>query len=296
MPNAVINSERKDITELWYTEVDKNGFGKSFKVVQTLYKGQSEFQSIDILETSGFGRLLLLDGLVMTTEKDEFVYHEMISHIPLLAHPNPKQVLVIGGGDGGTIREVLKHPSVERAVLCEIDGMVIEASKQWLPTIACALDDPKVEIQVADGAAYVAKHKNTFDVILIDSTDPIGPGARLFNKEFYQNVFEALKPDGIMANQSESPIANPQEIRDIQELLSGVFPVIRPYTATIPTYPGSYWLWNFCSKGTEPLANVNEPVAKEIEKQAKYYNRDVHKAVFALPNFIRELVKTKQAV
>ena len=185
MPNAVINSERKDITELWYTEVDKNGFGKSFKVVQTLYKGQSEFQSIDILETSGFGRLLLLDGLVMTTEKDEFVYHEMISHIPLLAHPNPKQVLVIGGGDGGTIREVLKHPSVERAVLCEIDGMVIEASKQWLPTIACALDDPKVEIQVADGAAYVAKHKNTFDVILIDSTDPIGPGARLFNKEFY---------------------------------------------------------------------------------------------------------------
>ncbi|MCE3234645.1 MAG: spermidine synthase, partial [Vampirovibrio sp.] len=235
------------------------------------------------------GRMLLLDGMVMTSERDEFIYHEMIAHIPMLAHPNPKNVLVIGGGDGGTIREVLKHPSVERAVLCEIDGDVIEVSKKYLPSIAGKLDDPRVEIEVRDGAAYIANHKNTFDVILIDSTDPIGPGEKLFTQEFYQNTLAALTENGIMACQSESPVAVPDECKRINKLLRSVFPYVQPYTACIPSYPGGQWTWSFCSKGIKPLENLNESVAAELEKTARYYNREIHKSVFILPNYVKQV-------
>jgi spermidine synthase len=150
-------------TDIWYTEKQKEGFGITIKVKSTLYHNVSEFQTVDIIDTEAFGRMLLLDGLVMTSEKDEFIYHEMISHIPMLNHSNPEQVLVIGGGDGGTIREVLRHPSVKRAVLCEIDGMVIDVSKKYLPSIAGKLDDPKVEIQIRDGIAYISEQKNSLE-------------------------------------------------------------------------------------------------------------------------------------
>ena len=282
--------------DLWFTEKYKDSFGLSLKVESTLFHAKSQFQAIDVFETKSFGRMLTLDGMVMTTEKDEFIYHEMISHIPMLVHPCPKNVLVIGGGDGGTIREVLKYPSVEKAVLCEIDGMVIDACREFLPSIAGKLNDPKVEIQVCDGVEYISKQKNRFDVIIIDSTDPLGPGEGLFTEEFYCNVRDALKSDGIMTAQSESPIANQREIKLIYSLLNKVFPVVKSYVAPIPTYPGGYWSWAFCSKNINPLDNINSEVAAKIEKTSKYYNSEIHKAAFALPNFLRDLVENRDSV
>ena len=278
--------------DLWYKEINKSEFGITIKVKQTLYSEKSAFQSIDIIETEGLGRMLLLDGLVMTSEKDEVFYHEMISHIPMLSHKNPKQVLIIGGGDGGTIREVLKHPSVERAVLCEIDGLVVEACKKYLPTIACSLDDPKVEPQIRDGIEYISTQKAQFDIILIDSTDPMGPGEGLFTEEFYKNVNEALKPGGIMAAQSESPLVNKKEMSLMYPLLRKAFPIVETFVGPIPTYPGGYWSWAFCSNSVKPLEFIDEARAKEIEKDAVIYNIDLHKAAFALPNFVRKLVKS----
>lgn len=281
--------------DLWVRERFQDRTELGYKVSSVLHHSVSEFQEIDVVETVALGRMLFLDGMVMTSERDEFIYHEMIAHIPLLAHPNPKTVLVIGGGDGGTIREVLKHPSVERAVLCEIDGDVIEVCKKYLPSIAGKLDDPRVEIEVRDGAAYIASHKNTFDVILVDSTDPIGPGEKLFTEQFYRNVLEALTENGIMANQSESAMAVPEECKRINKLLKSVFPVVVPYTACVPSYPGAQWTWSFCSKGLQPLENVNDKVSTELEKTCKYYNRQVHQAVFALPNYVRAIYEGQPA-
>lgn len=280
--------------DLWLTERHDSA-GLTVKVNKTLFSGTSEFQAVDIVETEAYGRMLLLDGMVMVTEKDEFVYHEMISHIPMLAHPNPKQVLVIGGGDGGTVREVLKHPSVERVVLCEIDGMVIQVSRDYLPSIAGELGDPRVEIQVADGVAYIAKHKNEFDVILIDSTDPMGPGEGLFTREFYQNVLDAMTPDGIMVAQSESPFADQREMRLMYNLLHQVFPVVMPYVGPIPTYPAGYWSWSFCSRAAHPFNTIREAEARRIEMTTQYYNCEIHRAAFALPNFIKPLVAKQPA-
>lgn len=284
--------------DLWYSECQDNGFGITLKLKGTLFHGQSEFQTVDIVETEAFGRMMLLDGLVMVTERDEFVYHEMISHIPLLSHPNPISVLVIGGGDGGTLREVLKHPSIERAVLCEIDGLVIEAARQYLPTMSCSLNDPRVEIQVADGVAYIATQKSAFDVILIDSTDPMGPGEGLFSEAFYNDVKAALKPGGLVVAQSESPIANQPEIQKMYRLLHKVFPTVLPYVGPIPTYPGGYWSWAFCSNGEKPEL-LREDAAKTLEETSQFYTRELHSAAFAVPNFLKKLIaqtKTGAAV
>lgn len=281
--------------DLWIRERFQDRTELGYKVTDVLHHSVSAFQEIDVVETVALGRMLLLDGMVMTSERDEFIYHEMIAHIPMLAHPNPKNVLVIGGGDGGTIREVLKHPSVERAVLCEIDGDVIEVCKKYLPSIAGQLEDPRVEIEVRDGAAYIASHKNTFDVILIDSTDPIGPGEKLFTEEFYRNVLEALTENGIMANQSESPVAVPDECLRINKLLRSVFPYVQPYTACIPSYPGGQWTWSFCSKGVKPFDRVNDSVAAELEKTCRYFNRDIHRSVFVLPNYVKAVFEMQAA-
>lgn len=281
--------------DLWIRERFQDRTELGYKVSDVLHHSQSDFQEVDVVETVALGRMLLLDGMVMTSERDEFIYHEMITHIPMLAHPNPKTVLVIGGGDGGTIREVLKHPAVERAVLCEIDGEVIEVCKKYLPSIAGKLDDPRVEIEVRDGAAYIAEHPNTFDVILIDSTDPIGPGEKLFTEEFYRNTLAALTENGIMACQSESPVAVPEECLRINKLLRSVFPFVQPYTACIPSYPGGQWTWSFCSKGIKPLEAINEPVANELSKTCRYFNREIHKSVFILPNYVKAVFSAETA-
>lgn len=275
-----------------YKEITPNGYGIAIETAEKpLYSAQSEFQKVEILSSEGLGNILTLDGLMMTTERDEFFYHEMISHIPLCSHPCPESVLVIGGGDGGTVREVLRHDSVKSVELCEIDGLVIEASKKFLPTIAGKLDDKRVKVFVQDAIEYIKDKKACYDVVLIDSTDPMGPGEGLFTEEFYTNVKNSLKEDGIVVAQSESPFANPKEMRMMYKLLQKVFKHVKPYAGPIPTYPGGYWSWAFCSETIDIPEIQDIKRAKEIEKDAKLYNTDLHRAVFCVPNFVRKIAE-----
>ena len=276
----------------FYKEITPAGFGIAIKQKQVLFSKQSPFQKVEIIDSdSELGKILTLDDLMMTTEGDEFYYHEMISHIPMMHHKNPETVLVIGGGDGGTVREVLKHSSVKKVVLCEIDGMVIDACKQYLPTIACGLDDNRVEIKVEDAIAYIKDKKDEFDIVLSDSTDPMGPGEGLFTEEFYTNVKNSLKKGGIVAAQSESPVVNKNEIKKMYKLLKKVFPICAAYTSPIPTYPGGYWAWAYCSVDVEPLSYYADNRAAEITKSCKIYNKEYHYARFALPNYLKELLE-----
>ena len=276
--------------ELWYTEKHSENVGITFKVSKTLFSGESEFQKLEILETLDYGRMMLLDGLVMVTERDEFVYHDMIVHPALFTHPAPKQVLVIGGGDGGSIREIMKHPGVERAVLCEIDGLVIDKSIELLPSMACEIDgsNPRVLLHVDDGLAYIREHQNEFDVILVDSTDPIGPAVGLFEEDFYRLVFGALKADGIMVAQSESPFYHAEIQQSMYRNLRSVFPIVEMYQAFIPTYPSGLWSFAFASKSYHPTRDFDRERAATREFQTRYYNEDLHLGAFMLPTFARE--------
>jgi len=276
------------MSELWYTEKQTENLGITLKISDVLHTEESEFQKIDVVETNQFGTLLVLDGMVMTTDKDEFVYHEMISHIAMNTHPNPKKVLVVGGGDGGAIREIIKYPSVEKAILAEIDGRVIEVSKQYLPDIAAGLSDSRVDVQVIDGIKHVQEHKNEYDVILVDSTEPIGPAEGLFAKEFYKSIYEALKEDGIMVAQTESPFVNNDLISRVFKDIAAIFPITRLYLANIPTYPSGLWSFTIGSKQHDPLA---VPESQLKETNTKYYTPAIHKSVFALPKFVADLLK-----
>ncbi|HIS53969.1 TPA: polyamine aminopropyltransferase [Candidatus Galligastranaerophilus gallistercoris] len=271
-------------------EIELTGYGISLDVEgENLYSKKSEFQQVDIFKSKTLGNVLTLDGLMMTTVEDEFFYHEMIAHIPLCSHKNPENVLVIGGGDGGTVREVLKHPSVKNVDLCEIDALVIEASKMFLPSIAGKLDDKRVNIYVEDAIEFIKTKKNCYDVVLVDSTDPMGPGVGLFTEEFYTNVKESLKKGGIVTPQSESPFANKNEMKNMYILLKKVFKTVLPYCGPIPTYPGGYWSWAFCSDDNDNTIKDTKR-AELIEKDAKLYNTKLHNAVFAVPNFVRKIV------
>lgn len=275
----------------YYHEITPSGFGIAIKAGKVLYSKQSEFQKVEVFETdSSLGRVLTLDDLMMTTEGDEYHYHEMIAHIPMMHHKKPENILVIGGGDGGTVREVLKHYSVKKVVLCEIDSMVIEACKEFLPSISCGLADSRVEIKVEDAIEFIKNKKNEFDIVLIDSTDPMGPGEGLFTEEFYTNVKNSLKQDGIVCAQSESPFVNKEEIKKMYNLLKKVFPICSTFTSNIPTYPGGYWAWAFCSQSVEPLSYFADNRYSDILKTCKIYNKEYHNARFALPNYLKELL------
>lgn len=277
----------------WYTEKHSDGVGITLKVEKTLFSGKSEFQKLDIVETTDYGRMMLLDDLVMVTERDEFVYHDMIVHPALFVHPNPKNVLVIGGGDGGTIREIMKHKSVDEAVLCEIDGLVIEKSIELLPTMACEIDgsNPRVKLHVDDGIAYIREHANSFDVILVDSTDPIGPAVGLFEEDFYKTVHAALKEDGIMVAQSESPFYHADIQKSMFTNLRNVFPIVEMYQAFIPTYPSGLWSFAFASKKYHPLKDFDRHRAASRLFETRYYNEDLHIGAFALPTFARKNIE-----
>ncbi|TSB44966.1 spermidine synthase [Alkalicoccobacillus porphyridii] len=274
--------------ELWYTEKQTERFGITAKIKRTLHTEKTDFQQLDMIETEEFGNMLVLDGMVMTTEKDEFVYHEMVAHVPLFTHPNPKHVLVVGGGDGGVIREVLKHPSVEKATLVEIDGKVVEYSKKYLPTIAGALDDERVDVQIADGFMHIAQSENEYDVIMVDSTEPVGPAVKLFEKGFYEGISKALNEDGVFVAQTDNPWFQQELIRNVYKDIKEIFPITRVYTANIPTYPSGLWTFTIGSKKHDPL-EVSEDRFHEID--SKYYTKDIHRAAFALPKFVGDLLK-----
>lgn len=280
--------------ELWYSEKHTENVKFSIKVDQQLFSGKSEFQSIDVFESSEFGRFLTLDGLMMLTEKDEFIYHEMIVHVPMAVHPNAENILVIGAGDGGVIRELTRYENVKRIDLVEIDKMVVDVSIKYLPKTACRFSDPRVNIYYQDGLKFIRKYKNEYDLIIVDSTDPFGPGEGLFTKEFYGNCFNALKDDGIMVNQHESPYYESYAAAMKRAHLRIVesFPVSMVYQAHIPTYPSGHWLFGFASKKYHPTDDLNEQRWNSLSLRTKYYNTDLHKGSFCLPNYVKEMLES----
>ncbi|EES71290.1 spermidine synthase [Paenibacillus sp. oral taxon 786 str. D14] len=284
----MIIGKKVDSMELWFTEKQTPVFGITAKIRETLVTEKTEYQDLAMLDTEEFGRMLVLDGMVMTTIKDEFVYHEMMAHPALFTHPNPKRVLVVGGGDGGVIREVIKHPEVGQAVLVEIDGKVIEYSKKYLPEIAGGLDNPRVDVQVADGYMHIIESKNQYDVIMVDSTEPVGPAAPLFERGFYQGIYEALKDDGIFVAQTDNPWFKADLIQKVNKDVKEIFPIVRVYGANIPTYPSGLWTFTMGSKVYDPL-QVDETKIPELD--TKYYTPRLHKAAFVLPKFVEDLVK-----
>ena len=271
---------------IWFTEKQTDNFGITMKIKRTVHTEQTPFQKLEMVETEEWGNMLLLDDMVMTSTRDEFVYHEMVAHIPLFTHPKPEHILVVGGGDGGVIREVLKHSSVKKATLVDIDGKVIEYSKQFLPEIAGKLDDPRVDVQVGDGFMHIAKSEKVYDVIMVDSTEPVGPAVNLFTKGFYAGIAKALKDDGLFVAQSDNPWFKGELIRSVQRDVKEIFPITRLYIANIPTYPSGMWAFTIGSKQYDPL-QVPESRFHSIE--TKYYTKDLHKAAFILPKFVQDL-------
>ena len=279
--------------DLWFSEKHTKDVKFSIRVDKQIYSGQSEYQRIDIFDTPAFGRVLVLDGYLMLTEKDEFIYDEMVVHVPMAVHPNVKDVLVIGAGDGGVVRELAKYPEIERIDLAEIDGDVIEASKKYLPFTACKLDDARLHVYIEDGLKFVRRKKAEYDLIIVDSTDPFGPGEGLFSREFYGNCFKALKEDGIMVNQHESPFYE-QDALAMQRAHKRIiesFPFSRIYQAHIPTYPSGHWLFGFSTKKYHPLRDLNEKRWNERHLSCRYYTTTLHRGAFYLPAYVEEMLK-----
>ena len=281
--------------DIWFTERDDQ-IALSLKHDAKLYDHQSAFQKVEIYQTQAYGNMLTLDGMVMTTEKDEYVYHEMITHVPTLTHPKPKRALVIGGGDGGTVRELLKHDCFDEVVMVEIDQKVIDASREFLPNIASALDHPKLNLIVDDGIKYVNETPDdAFDIVIVDSTDPVGPAEGLFTVEFYKEVYRILSSDGVMVTQSESPRFNQKVFQEIYEVYKSIFgdDQVHCYLAYIPTYPTGMWSFSYSSKGqAHPLKELDkERVEKFTDANSlQYYNAGIHESAFALPNFVSNMI------
>ena len=288
----------KDKMELWFSEAHTPNVKISIKVDEQLYSGKSKFQRIDVFESEEFGRFLTLDGYIMLTEKDEFIYHEMIAHVPMAVHPNVKNVLVIGAGDGGTIRELLRYDSIENIDMVEIDELVVQVCSQFLPKTASELSNEKVHIFYEDGVRFIRGKENEYDLIIVDSTDPFGPGEGLFTKEFYGSCYQALKEDGIMVNQHESPFyeADAQACKRAHKRIVDSFPISRVYQAHIPTYPSGHWLFGFASKKYHPVDDLRSEEWKELGIETKYYTPKLHQGAFCLPAYVENLLKSVEII
>ena len=279
--------------QLWYSERHTPRVEFSIKVDKQLYSGQSDFQRIDIFDSKEFGRFLTLDGYMMLTERDEFIYHEMMVHVPMAVAPDIKNVLVIGAGDGGVVRELVRYFTVESIDLVEIDQLVIEICKKFLPQTACRLDDKRVSIYNEDGLKYIRRFENKYDLIIVDSTDPFGPAEGLFTKEFYGNCYKALTENGIMVNQHESPFysEDAQAMQRTHKRIIDSFPIGKVYQAHIPTYPSGHWLFGFASKLLHPVRDINAVKWNSLGMKMKYYNTQLHVGAFALPTYVEELLR-----
>jgi spermidine synthase len=279
--------------ELWFTEKHTPSVKFSIQVDRQLYCGKSEFQRIDVFDSKEFGRFLTLDGYMMLTEKDEFIYHEMMVHIPMAVHPAAKKVLVIGGGDGGAVRELTRYSTIEHIDLVEIDELVVEVCKKHLPFTACGYGDERVTVHYQDGLKYIRRCENEYDLIIVDSTDPFGPGEGLFTKEFYGNCYKALKEDGIMVNQHESAfyLDDAVAMQRAHKRIVDSFPISRVYQAHIPTYPSGHWLFGFAAKKYHPIEDLKAAKWNALGFKTRYYNTRLHVGSFALPNYVEELLK-----
>jgi spermidine synthase len=278
--------------ELWFTEEHTDNVRFSIRIDKHIESVQSDFQKIDVFQSTEFGKVLVIDGFIMLTEKDEFIYHEMITHVPMSVNPNIKNILVIGAGDGGTVRELSRYNSVEKIDMVEIDKKVVDVCMEHIPQTAAKLNDKRVNLFFEDGLKFVKTKSNEYDLIIVDSTDPIGPGFELFTQEFYENCFNALKEDGILVNQHESPYykRESEAMQRAHKKIKTVFPVARVYQAHIPTYGSGHWLFGFASKKYDPIEAINEREWNSLGLNTKYYNTVLHKGAFALPNYVIELL------
>jgi spermidine synthase len=277
----------------WFTEKLHAHFQLELLVAKTLYQSRTEHQDLWIFENPSLGRVLALDGVIQTTEGDEFMYHEMLAHVPILAHGAVRRVLIVGGGDGGMLKQVLKH-DVEQVVQVELDKGVIELSREYLPSLSRgAFEDPRTELIITDGAKFVAETDETFDVIIIDSTDPIGPGQILFSADFYASCKRCLAADGILVTQNGVPFLQADVMVNSYRRLRPLFADVTFFVAPIPTYGGGFMTFGWASMNEaarrQPQAVIKERVAK-AGLETRYYNPDIHLASFALPNYIRELM------
>jgi spermidine synthase len=278
----------------WFYEVDPQGFLQGLRVSGRLTRVQSPFQHLEVVETEAMGRVLVLDGALQTSERDEFMYHEMLVHVPLLTHPDPGQVLIIGGGDGGTLRRVLEHPSTMPTQV-EIDEAVVDSCRTHLPTVSRgAYEDPRTNLVIGDGVQYLRDNPGQFDVVIIDSTDPVGPAVQLFEAPFYRDVERSLTSEGLMVAQSNSPLIMADELRQQVANLRQVFPLVRTYLGTVLGYPGGLWSYTIASKQHDPAQVAVAELAARVNKrgiETRYYTPAVHQAAFALPPFIADLVR-----
>ncbi len=278
--------------ELWYTDQHTDDVRFSMKASVQVASKKSAVQQIDILDTPAYGRVLVLDGGLMTTEKDEFIYHEMITHVPMAVNQNVKNVLVIGGGDGGTVRELTKYRKIESIDLVEVDKDVVLLAKKYLPFTSSKLRDKRVSVWFEEGLRYVRGKKAEYDLIIVDSSDPYGPAEGLFTREFYGTCFKALRDDGILINQHESPFyyAHQRSVRDAHKHIAVEFPVSTVYQCHIPSYPSGHWLFGFASKKYHPIEDLDATRWNKLGIRTRYYNTDLHRGAFALPNYVKDLL------
>ncbi len=281
----------------WFSETLHPSVRQTLKIKETLYSGKTPFQKVQILDAEQFGKMLVLDGVVQATEKDEFIYHEMMTHVPLFSHPNPKRVLVIGGGDGGIVREVLKHP-VEEVYLVEIDEQVITLSQKYLGGICKgAFKDPRTRVRVEDGAKFITEQTIPFDIVIIDSTDPIGPAKVLFAKKFYQAIKRVLNPEGILARQTGSTMLQPNEWVENYRQLKGFFSRVHPFVISIPTYIGGLFSLVLASDKINPFA-LDLAMLKarygELQLKTRYYNPEIHQGCFRLPEYMKSRLPAEE--
>ncbi len=282
---------------MWYNEdqdehIVSIGARTSIRVTEKLYEKQSDFQKIEIYQTDTFGKMMVLDNCIMLTDANEFAYHEMIAHVPLFAHPNPERVLIIGGGDGGTAREVLRHPQVKECVMVEIDEEVINVSREHFPAIASELDNPRLDLRIEDGMAYIRNNENAFDVILIDSTDPVGIAENLITVKFYEETHRSLKQGGIMVAQAESAFYFADIQRKLFKNIKGAFPAVSMYLSQIPFYPSGTWSFAFATKEADfDRDQYRVADLQAMEPQLQYFNEEVFKGCFAIPTFARKIIE-----
>jgi len=286
-------------SDVWYSEYHSEDDVKlSFKIEEVLHTEQSDFQFIQIFKNETFGNFMVLDGYVQVTEKDEFVYHDMITHPAMAVNPDVKRVLIIGGGDGGTAREISRYPSIEKIDMVEIDGAVVAACEKYLPTMSSVYKtEPRLNLMILDGLRFVAEAPDaSYDLILVDSTDPAGPGEGLFTVEFYQNCHRILSENGILINQHEGGFyeGDVEEMVKAHAKIKKVFPIARVYGFNTPTYASGYWYFGFASKSFDPIGDLKADQWNSLGLKTKYYNTDLHKGAFALPNYVNEILASVQ--
>lgn len=280
--------------DLWFNERNTDSCKFSIKVKEPIYSERTPFQKIDFFESYDFGIFFTLDGLMMVNEKDEFIYHDMITHIPMAVNPDIKKVLVIGGGDGGTIRELTRYNSIETIHHVEIDERVVRLCQKYLPLTSSKLEDARVTAFYEDGVNFIKTKEDYYDLILVDSTDPIGPGEGLFTTSFYKDCYKSLNENGILINQHESPYFKEyrEEMLKAHSKLKNIFDVCEVYQFHMPTYSSGHWLFGFASKGLHPIKDHKVERWEEFGLDTKYYNSEIHKGSFMLPTYVRELLKS----